>query len=58
MLAIYDNYNSTCFNINSNNYITENNTKLTNIGKVIKIKGIHDDSMNIIKNPSSFDHFS
>ena len=36
----------------------KNNTKLTNIGKVIKIKGIHDDSMNIIKNPSSFDHFS
>ena len=36
----------------------KNNTKLINIGKVIKIKGIHDDSMNIIKNPSSFDHFS
>ena len=36
----------------------KNNTKLTNIGKIIKIKGIHDDSMDIIKNPRSFDHFS
>ncbi len=36
----------------------KNNIKLTNIGTVIKTKGIYDDSMNLIKNPSSYDHFS
>ena len=36
----------------------KNNIKLTNIGTIIKAKGIYDDSMNIIKNPSSYDHFS
>lgn len=35
-----------------------NNIRLINIGRVIKDKGIYDDSMNIIKNPSSYDHFS
>ena len=35
-----------------------NNIRLVNIGRVIKDKGIYDDSMNIIKNPSSYDHFS
>jgi len=41
-----------------NNLGKANNIKLTNIGRIIKNKGIYDDSMNIIKNPSSFDHFS
>ncbi|MDC0060225.1 thiamine-phosphate kinase [Pelagibacteraceae bacterium] len=41
-----------------NNLGKTNNIKLTNIGMIIKDKGIYDDSMNIIKNPSSFDHFS
>ena len=41
-----------------NNLGKKNNIKLTNVGKVIKDRGIYDDSMNIIKNPSSFDHFS
>ena len=36
----------------------KNNIKLTQIGTVIKDKGIYDDSMNLIKNPSRFDHFS
>ncbi|MDB0003778.1 hypothetical protein N9E50_03920, partial [Alphaproteobacteria bacterium] len=36
----------------------KNNIKLTNIGTIIKDKGIYDDSMNIIKNLSSYDHFS
>ncbi len=36
----------------------KNNIKLTNIGTVIKDRGIYDDSMNLIKNPSRFDHFS
>ena len=35
-----------------------NNIKLTNIGTIIKDKVIYDDSMNIIKNLSSYDHFS
>ena len=35
-----------------------NNIKLSNIGSIIKDKGIYDDSMNVIKNPSSYDHFS
>jgi thiamine-monophosphate kinase len=35
-----------------------NSIRLINIGIVIKDKGIYDDSMNIIKNPSSYDHFS
>jgi thiamine-monophosphate kinase len=41
-----------------NNLGKINNTKLINIGTIIKDKGIYDDSMNIIKNPSSYDHFS
>ena len=36
----------------------KNNIKLTNIGIIIKDKGIYDDSMNVIKNLSSYDHFS
>ncbi|MDA1181937.1 MAG: hypothetical protein O3C64_06210, partial [Proteobacteria bacterium] len=36
----------------------KNNIKLTHIGTVIKDRGIYDDSMNLIKNPSRFDHFS
>jgi thiamine-monophosphate kinase len=41
-----------------NNLGEINNVKLMNIGRIIKDKGIYDDSMNIIKNPSSYDHFS
>ena len=41
-----------------NNLGKKNNIKLTNVGTVIKDKGIYDDSMNLIKNPSSYDHFS
>ena len=41
-----------------NNLGKINNVKLMNIGIIIKDKGIYDDSMNIIKNPSSYDHFS
>ena len=41
-----------------NNLGKINNVKLINIGIIIKDKGIYDDSMNIIKNPSSYDHFS
>ncbi|MDB4861436.1 hypothetical protein OAI01_07760, partial [Alphaproteobacteria bacterium] len=41
-----------------NNLGKKNNIKLTNIGTIIKAKGIYDDSMSIIKNPSSYDHFS
>ncbi len=36
----------------------KNNTRLTNVGSIIKLKGIFDDSMSLIKNYSSFDHFS
>ena len=36
----------------------KNNIKLTPIGTVIQDKGIYDDSMNLIKNPSRYDHFS
>ena len=36
----------------------KNNIKLTNIGTIIKSIGIYDDSMNVIKNLSSYDHFS
>jgi len=36
----------------------KNNIKLTRIGTVIKVKGIYDDSMKVIKNLSSYDHFS
>ena len=36
----------------------KNNIKLTNIGEIIKVLGIYDDSMSLIKNPSSYDHFS
>jgi thiamine-monophosphate kinase len=36
----------------------KNNIKLTNVGEIIKARGIYDDSMSLIKNPSSFDHFS
>ena len=41
-----------------NNLGKRNNIKLINIGTIIKDKGIYDDSMNLIKNPSSYDHFS
>ena len=41
-----------------NNLGKKNNIKLTNIGTIIKAKGIYDDSMSIIKNLSSYDHFS
>lgn len=35
-----------------------NKIKLSNIGSIIKKKGIFDDSFSLIKNISSFDHFS
>jgi len=41
-----------------NNLGKKNNIKLTNVGTIIKDKGIYDDSMNVIKNLSSYDHFS
>ena len=41
-----------------NNLGKKNNLELTNIGTIIKDKGIYDDSMNLIKNLSSYDHFS
>ena len=41
-----------------NNLAKKNNIKLTNIGTILKDKGIYDDSMSIIKNLSSYDHFS
>ena len=46
------------FNNQINKLGKKNNIKLTHIGTVIKDKGIFDDSMNLIKNPSRFDHFS
>ena len=46
------------FKNNINNLGKKNNIKLTNIGTIIKAKGIYDDSMNVIKNLSSYDHFS
>ena len=46
------------FKNNINNLGKKNNIKLTNIGTIIQAKGIYDDSMNVIKNPSSYDHFS
>ena len=43
---------------NQINYLgKKNNIQLTNIGKIIKNKGMFDDSMNAIKNRGSFDHF-
>jgi thiamine-monophosphate kinase len=41
-----------------NNLGKKNSIKLINIGTIIKDKGIYDDSMNIIKNLSCYDHFS
>ena len=41
-----------------NNLGKKNNIKLINIGTIIKDRGMYDDSMNIIKNLSSYDHFS
>jgi thiamine-monophosphate kinase len=41
-----------------NNLGKKNNIKLTNIGTIIKKKGIYDDSMNLIENLGSYDHFS
>ena len=35
----------------------KNNVKLSIVGTIIKKKGIFDDSMSLIKNVSSFDHF-
>jgi len=46
------------FKNNINNLGKKNNIKLTNIGTIIKSKGIYDDSKNLIKNLSSYDHFS
>ena len=46
------------FKNNINNLGKKNNIKLTNIGTIVQAKGIYDDSMNVIKNPSSYDHFS
>ena len=46
------------FKNNINTLGKKNNIKLTNIGTIIKAKGIYDDSMNVIKNLSSYDHFS
>ena len=40
-----------------NNLAKQNNVKLTNIGSVIKNKGVFDDSMKLIKNIRSYDHF-
>ena len=39
------------------NLAKNHNIKLSNVGSVIKTKGIYDDSMVLIKNLSSFDHF-
>ncbi len=39
------------------NLAKKNNIKLSHIGSVIRTKGIFDDSMSLIKNPSSYDHF-
>mgnify|MGYP001160900995 FL=1 len=39
------------------NFGKKNNIKISNVGTVIKTKGIFNDSMNVIKNLSSFDHF-
>ena len=36
----------------------KNNVNLTNVGKIIRAKGIYDDSMSLIKNSNSYDHFS
>ena len=46
------------FNRQINKLGKKNNIKLTNIGKIIKNRGIYDDSMKTIKNLSSYDHFS
>jgi thiamine-monophosphate kinase len=46
------------FKNNINNLGKKNNIKLINIGTIIKSKGIYDDSKNLIKNLSSYDHFS
>ena len=35
----------------------KNHVKLSKIGTIVKNKGIHDDSSNLIKNISSYDHF-
>ena len=35
----------------------KNNVKLSNVGTIIKKRGIFDDSMNLIQNIRSFDHF-
>ena len=40
------------------NLAKKNNIKLSKIGSIIKEKGVFDDSINLIKNVSSFDHFS
>ena len=36
----------------------KHHVKLSNVGSIIKKKGIYDDSMSLIKNIRSFDHFS
>jgi len=45
------------FKNNINKLAKKNNVKLSNVGSIIKTKGIFDDSMCLIKNLSSFDHF-
>ena len=45
------------FKDNINKLAKKNNVKLSNVGSIIKTKGIFDDSMCLIKNLSSFDHF-
>ena len=46
------------FKQNINNLGKKNKIKLTKIGTIIKVKGIYNDSKNIIKNIGSYDHFS
>ena len=53
VFTAYKKYKNQIYNLGKNN-----NIKLSNIGTVIKVKGLYDDSMNLIKKPSSYDHFS
>jgi len=46
------------YKIKINNLAKKNSVKLSKVGSIIKFKGIFDDSMNLIENLSSFDHFS
>ena len=40
------------------NLSKKHNVKISIVGSVIKKKGIFDDSLNLIKNISGFDHFT